>query len=152
MPSYVGNMWSSLTEIGSRGQMNIVGNEVAIAEGIVAFLLTRWGEDPFNPDYGLDFNLFENFNEFDADAWGYYIQDKLFKYIAGISGVNVRVTTDPIEGRAQININYATDRSSSVRTLTFPYHVYTGLQNGDAAIEDFIESISLNNNRFTGLR
>lgn len=144
-------MWSSLKELDSRNGMNIIGNEDAIAEQIVTYLLTSKGEDPFNPEWGLDAQLFANFNEFDADVWALMIKSKLYESIGGVSGINVRVVLDPAEGRAQINIDYATNTNSSVNTLTFPYHTYTGLQQGNSSIEEFIDSIAIGGQRFNGL-
>ena len=151
MANYIGKMWSSLKGLDDRGGMNIVSGEEAIAEQIVTFLLTRLGEDPFNPNWGLDARIFANLNEFDADLWAFSIKSILYESIAGISGINVRVSIEPIEGRAQINIDYITDLNSSARTLTFPYHVYAGLQQGDVSIEEFIDSIAFSGRNFTGL-
>ena len=144
-------MWSSLTELDDRRGMNIISNEDAIAEQIVSYLLTRLGEDPFDPDWGLDARLFANFNEMDADLWGFAIKSKLYDSIAGISGIDVKVDLEPVEGRAQININYATDLNSSTHTLTFPFHTYIGLQAGDVSMDEFIDSIALPGRKFTGL-
>jgi hypothetical protein len=149
--SYVGNMWSSLQELDDRGGVNIVTNEDAVGEAIVAFLLTRKGEDPFAPEYGLDIDIFSNLNDFDADIWGFYVQEQLKQQIVGLNALNVRSTVEPVDGRIVVNIDYSTDMSNARNTLTFPYHTYTGTQSGDANIADFIESIALNGNRFRGL-
>lgn len=144
-------MWSSLKELDDRGGMNIVSNEDAIAEQIVSFLLTRLGEDPFNPNWGLDDRVFANFNEMDADLWGFSIKSRLYESIAGINGIDVRVAIDPTEGRARINIDYTTNLNSSINTLTFPYHTYIGLRQGDVPIEEFIDSIAFPGQQFRGL-
>jgi hypothetical protein len=152
MANYVGNMWSSLQEIDDRGNINIVSNEQAVGEQIVAFLLTRQGEDPFAPDYGLDFNLFQNLNDLDGDVWGFYVQGKIQEYIVGLNAVNVRVDVQPVDGKARVYIDYSTDLSNSRNTLTFPYHAYTGFQAGEANLADLLASVSINDNRFDGLR
>jgi hypothetical protein len=149
--SYIGNMWSSLQEIDERGGMNIVSNEAAVGEAIVNFLLTRKGEDPFAPEYGLDIEIFSNLNDFDADIWGFYVQEKLKQEVPGLNGLNVNSIVEPSEGKVVLKIDYSTDLSSSRNTLAFPFHTYTGIQSGDTNVEDFIESISLNGSRFRGV-
>jgi hypothetical protein len=144
-------MWSSLQETDARGGMNIVASEVAVGESIIAYLLTKKGEDPFAPEYGLDIEIFSNLNDFDADIWAFYVQDKLKQYVVGLSAINVSVAIEPIDGKATAYINYTTDISNSRNTLTFPYHTYTGVQSGDANILDFLDSITINDNRFSGL-
>lgn len=151
MANYIGRMWSSLNEIDTRGGMNIVSDEESVGEQIIAFLLTRQGEDPFSPEYGLDFDIFQNLNELDGDVWAFYIQGKLQQQIVGLNAIRVSVDIEPRDGRARVDIIYSTDLSNDRNTLTFPYHAYTGLQSGDADVTDFIDSISLNGNRFNGL-
>ena len=151
MASYIGNMWSSLVPINGQQQMNIVSEEEAIGESIINFLLTGKGEDPFAPEYGIDFQLFQSFEDADADIWGFYIQEQLRQYVVGLRSVVVRVDLDPREGRARINIDYSTDLSNSRNTLAFPYHRYTGIQIGSTSINDFVSSIALNNSYFKGI-
>lgn len=144
-------MWSSLNALDDRGRMNIITDEAAIGEQIMAFLLTRKGEDPFAPDYGLDFGLFENLNDLDADVWSFYIQGQLTQYVAGLKAVAVGVSVDEGNGKIQIAIDYQTDSSNTRNTLTFPYHLYTGTGRGDTTIDEFLDTISLNGRRFEGV-
>lgn len=151
MANYIGNMWSSLEELDERGALKIVANEEAIAEQIICFLLTRVGEDPFNLDFGLDINIFENLNDFDPELWAFYVEGKLRQHIPGISGLNVIADVEPIDGRARVRIDYGADLSVGTNSLTFPYHQYAGVPQGATDLTAFIESIALNGDSFRGL-
>jgi phage baseplate assembly protein W len=148
-PNYLGRLWNPIAPANRHGGINIISGEETVAAMIVMLCLTRRGEDPFNPDYGLDLDLFGRIEDVDPDYWASQVAEAIWKWVPGIAGIRVELAANSNAGKLSAQIIYRSKNALAENTLTVPYHLYTGAVYYEDT-QTFLSGISLNGNNFRG--
>lgn len=135
------------------GEINVASGQETIAAAIIDVCLTRKGEIPHRPDYGLSPELFGSFNDIDLDYWSTLAYQEIWENVPGLGELYVNVNaSDEAEGRFSVSIEYSArngyDRRSSI---VFPYSTYLGADY-DSSLNEFLAGVSINGQIFAGVR
>ncbi len=149
--SFFGNAWTWVPSHDDHGDPNIISGVRVITHSILWLLLTRKGEDPIHPDFGLAPRLFDPLSSYDPEYWVYNVEQEVSKWIAGIQTFTVRVSGyDAIDNQLQTEIYFTPESEPSTHLLTFPYYQYQdAVLNGNSTA--FFSSLALKGQLFTGL-
>jgi phage baseplate assembly protein W len=149
-PNYLGSLWNPVAPANRLGGMNIVSGEATVAALIVGLCLTKQGEDPYNPSYGLSLDLFGRIEDVDPDYWASQVAEAIWKWVPGVVGVRVDVSADSFNGKLAASITYQSKNAFGQNLLVFPYHLYTGAIYYEDK-QTFLNGISLNGDTFGGI-
>lgn len=152
-PNFLGNFWSGFPAMLAGGEMNIVGGEQTIAAAIIDVCLTRKGEIPHRPDYGLSPELFGSFNDVDLDYWSTLAYQEIWESVPGLGELLVNVdASSESDGRFSVTIEYSTRNGYDRRSaIVFPYSTYLGA-NYDSSLSEFLAGVSINGQIFDGIK
>lgn len=152
-PDFLGSFWSGFPATLTNGEMNIVSGKDTIAAAIIDVCLTRKGEIPHRPDYGLSPELFGSFNEVDLDYWSTIAYQDISDNIPGLDLLFVNVdASNEADGRFSVSIEYSTRNSYDRRSaIVFPYSTYLGVDY-ESSLSEFLAGISIDGQPFKGVR
>ena len=142
--AYIGNQ-TTFYPYDFRGQVNVVSEKKAIAARILHVLLTRPGEDPIHPDWGIAPDLFQPHTQSAAITFAYQAQEILVRLNElgkiGFEALQVKVNdTGALSGKINIEVYFRPTRAAENNVLTFGYWEYQQVDNN---IEAFLNTVDL---------
>jgi hypothetical protein len=150
---FLGQSWSLWPPQGLRG-FNFVQNLDKIASDIMTVCLTRKGDRPLYPDYGIAPDLFDPLSTYPVEYWLYHIQEEIIKWVEGIDVDLLRINVHPIvdsDNELATDIFFAPIIAPDQHILTFGFYSYQGAIWQNQSVENFLQDVSLDDRPFNGL-
>lgn len=146
--SFLGSQWSLWPPDNLRGGMNIVAGTWKVSSDIISVCLTKKGECPLHPSYGLAPDLFEPLSDYAPQYLVYNIDKEIMKWVEDIQKLTVELEYTDYKERINILVRFIPKFAPTLNTLTFGYYDYQGAIWGQN-IDTFLDGVALNGKRFT---
>ena len=148
--SFLGNSWSLWPPHNERGQLNIVSGLSKITSDIISVCLTRKGECPLHPDYGIAPELFQPLSDYDSQYWVYHLQNEIIKWVEGLQSLTVDIAENADSNNSLgVVIEFIPLLRPDTNILTFGFYEYQGAV-WSQGIEQFMDGVGINGQRFRG--
>ncbi len=127
--AHIGNQTTFYPYENERGEINVVSGSQAVGQRILHVLLTRPGEDPLHPNWGIAPDLFKPQNQDTAIAFAYQVQQILIRLNKeakiGFEALQVEVDDTGIAtGHLKIKIMFRAVGAPYNNVLTFGFWEY----------------------------
>ena len=147
---FIGSSWSLWPPHTESLRMNIVSGTRKITSDILSVCLTRKGECPLHPDYGIAPELFQPFSDYSPQYWIYHLEEEIAKWVEGLESLSVEVDNDfNSTNELKTIIRFAPRMQPDNNILTFGFYQYQGAVWG-SDFQSFLDQVSLNSERFSG--
>ena len=144
---HIGNQTTFYPYENKNGEVNIVSGSEAVASRILHVLLTRPGEDPVHPTWGIAPDLFKPQNQDTAIAFVYQAQEILVRINEeakiGLEALKVEVEDNGVAtGKLSIKVTFRPVGAAFNNVLTFGFWEYqqSVLDNN---LEAFIKTLEI---------
>jgi len=145
---YLGNSWTLWQPYNLRGGMNIVSGTRKITSDILTVCLTRKGERPLHPTYGIAPELFEPLSNYAPQYWIYQISQEILNWVEGIEQLSVNTFDyEDYKNRLGTEISFIPQNVPDVNVLTFGFYEYQGAV-WNQSLDIFMDGVALNGSRF----
>lgn len=148
---FLGSSWSLWPPHDERRQLNIVSGTRKITSDILSVCLTRRGECPLHPDYGIAPELFQPLSDYSPQYWVYHLEEEISKWVEGLEILSVEVA-DKFDYTNELRtvISFVPKIQPDNNILTFGFYQYQGAVWGND-VKSFLDQVALNGERFDGL-
>jgi hypothetical protein len=130
------------------GGLNFVSGFRKITHDILSVCLTRKGEDPIHPTFGLAPDIFDPMSGYPVQYWIYSVEEEIINRVAGIQDLRVEIVDfGDYRNELQTRITFTPSADPDSHVLTFGWFEYTGaIWNQD--LTTFLSDVRLDSSPF----